>query len=137
MDSIFNVPTRSGATLVESGLIGQLDASGVDLVLNTVGFGTTLPSGVTEIRHMGGVFARPPAAPSAVGNRDANFLAFRSNPVPQLDLAASIEHSQQATLNQLTIRRTCSASTTTSADTTRAELSGQASASRRPESRRA
>jgi FAD/FMN-containing dehydrogenase len=106
LDSIFNVPIRPGATLVEGGLIGQLDANGVDLVLNAVGFGATLPSGVTEIRHMGGAFGRPAATPNAIGNRNGSFLAFLTNPVPQPGMAQSIEQAQQAVLNQLAPVRT-------------------------------
>jgi hypothetical protein len=101
MDTIFNVPTKPTANLVESGLIGTLDAAGVEVVLNAVGFGATLPSGVAEIRHMGGAFSRPPAAPSAIGNRDAQYLVFLSNTVPQPDAAGSIEQAQRTILTNL------------------------------------
>jgi FAD/FMN-containing dehydrogenase len=101
LDSIFRVPTTPGATVSASGLFGQLDANGVNTVLSAIGFGATLPSGVVEVRQLGGAFAGPPVAPNAIGNRDASFLLFLSNPAPQPQLVPSIEQAQQNALTQL------------------------------------
>ncbi|MFJ9153320.1 FAD-binding oxidoreductase [Streptomyces sp. NPDC102270] len=101
LDGIFNVPARPSAGLVEGGLIGALDPAGTDLVLDTLGFGNTLPSGVAEVRQLGGAFARPPAVPSAIGNRDADFLLFLSNPVPQPSQEQAVAQAQRGVLDAL------------------------------------
>jgi FAD/FMN-containing dehydrogenase len=102
MDSIFNVPATPSASVASGALIGALDPSGIDLVFGTLGFqDSTVPSGVLEVRQLGGAFGRQPAAPSAVGNRDADFLLFLNNPVPTPAQAAAIEQWQQDALARL------------------------------------
>lgn len=101
LDGIFQVPTTPGATVTASGLIDSLDAAGADLVLQAIGPSATLPSGVIEVRHLGGAFARCPQTPNAIGHRNADYLVFLSNPAPAPTLIPSIEQSQQATLTQL------------------------------------
>jgi hypothetical protein len=101
MDSIFNVPTTPGTTVVESGLIDDLDAAGADAVYDAIGYGQTMPNGVIEVRQMGGRFAQSPGAPNAIGNRDSRFLVFMTNSAPDPSLVPSLEQAQQAALSRL------------------------------------
>ncbi|WP_206779341.1 FAD-binding oxidoreductase, partial [Frankia sp. EI5c] len=101
LDTVFNVPTTPGITVSATGLIRSLDAGGVASVLRAVGPGVVLPAGFVEIRHLGGGFGRRPRTPSAIGHRDAGFLVFLSNTVPDPALVEPVVQRQQALLTEL------------------------------------
>jgi FAD/FMN-containing dehydrogenase len=101
VDSIYGVPKTPSASVSASGMMGALDANGVATVLGAIGFGAMQPSGVIEVRQMGGAYARQPLVPNAIGNRDADFLVFLNSPAPNPSIVPGIEQSQQATLAQL------------------------------------
>lgn len=62
-------------------MLRGLDAAAVDQVLTLVGPEVSqCPAYMLELRHLGGAAGRPPAAPSAVGNRDAVFSLMVISP---------------------------------------------------------
>jgi len=67
-DPLEPVPVRDRGTL-----LGPLDEAAVDRVTELAGSEAQMPPGLVELRHLGGALARPPASPSAIGNRDAAF----------------------------------------------------------------
>jgi hypothetical protein len=54
-------------------LLRELPAAAVDALVEVAG---PSPVTITEIRHLGGALARPPAVPNAVSSRDAAFTLF-------------------------------------------------------------
>ncbi|NRQ32263.1 FAD-binding oxidoreductase [Nonomuraea sp. NN258] len=56
-------------------LLRELDAAAVDTLLAHAG-PAAAPPFVTELRHFGGAYARPPATPNCVGGRDAAFSLY-------------------------------------------------------------
>jgi FAD/FMN-containing dehydrogenase len=75
MDPTDPLPARD-ATAVLAGLGDQE----VDLLLQAAGPGVQTPLLMVEVRHLGGALAGPPAAPSAIGHRDAPFSLFALAP---------------------------------------------------------
>jgi FAD/FMN-containing dehydrogenase len=67
-DPLEPVPVRDRGTL-----LGPLDEAAADRVTELAGPKTQMPPGLVELRHLGGALARPPALPSALGNRGAAF----------------------------------------------------------------
>ncbi|WP_078856870.1 FAD-binding oxidoreductase [Streptomyces sp. NBRC 109706] len=62
-------------------MLRDLDAAAVDQVLTLVGPEVSqCPAYMVELRHLGGAAGRPPAVPSAVGNRDAAFSLMVISP---------------------------------------------------------
>ncbi|CAO5245917.1 Mitomycin radical oxidase [Frankia sp. AgKG'84/4] len=101
VDTVFSVPTTPGATPTASGLVGGLSDDGVATILAAVGPGVTLPAGFVEIRHMAGAFGRGPSTANALGHRDAEFLVFISNTVPDTVAPEPVEQAQQRIVGQL------------------------------------
>lgn len=101
VDTIYGVPKTPSASVSASGMMGTLDANGVATVLDAIGFGATQPSGVIEVRRLGGAFSRQPLVPNAIGNRNAEFLVYLNNPAPDPSLVPGIEQSQQVALTQM------------------------------------
>ncbi|MFC8075648.1 FAD-binding oxidoreductase [Streptomyces sp. NPDC057307] len=64
-------------------LLGELTAGTVDTVVALAGPDSGA-SFVTELRHFGGAYARPPKVPNCVGGRDAAFSLF-TGAVPEPD----------------------------------------------------
>lgn len=83
--SIHNDPTFPDAYDGSNVLLSGLDASLPGTVLELVGPDAPVPC-VTELRHLGGALARPPAVPSAVGHRDAPAIARVLSPLGGADL---------------------------------------------------
>jgi FAD/FMN-containing dehydrogenase len=67
-DPLEPVPVRDRGTL-----LSPLNEAAADRITELAGPDTDMPPGLVEIRHLGGALARPPASPSAFGNRDAAF----------------------------------------------------------------
>lgn len=101
VDSIYHVPSTPGPVTGASRFISRLDADGLDLLLETVGFGAGLPAGTVQFRQLGGQFARPPAAANPLGYRDAGFLLYLANLVPDPGLLPSVEQAEQAAMARL------------------------------------
>ncbi|WP_234018714.1 MULTISPECIES: hypothetical protein [unclassified Streptomyces] len=57
-------------------LLDDLTPQAVEAVLDTAGPGAATRIDIVDIRHLGGALAAPPAAPNAVGNRDAGFAVL-------------------------------------------------------------
>jgi hypothetical protein len=75
-------------------LLGPLDEAAADRVTELAGPKTQMPPGLVELRHLGGALARPPASPSALGNRDAAF-SFVSGMVTMPGEVERIDASQR------------------------------------------
>jgi FAD/FMN-containing dehydrogenase len=71
--SIYNDPVAPGAVESDTAMLGELDATAVQAVLDLAGPHAPVPH-VVELRHLGGRLAHPPAVANAVGNRDARYL---------------------------------------------------------------
>jgi len=67
-DPLEPVPIRDRGTL-----LGPLNEAGADRITELAGPDAEMPPGLVEVRHLGGALARPPASPSALGNRGAAF----------------------------------------------------------------
>ena len=67
-DPLEPVPVRDRGTL-----LGPLNEAAADRIAELAGPDAEMPPGLVEVRHLGGALARPPASPSALGNRDAAF----------------------------------------------------------------
>jgi FAD/FMN-containing dehydrogenase len=81
--SIHNDPARPMAWSATNAMLRGLDASAARSVLELAGPGAPVPC-IVEIRHLGGALSRPPAAPNAVGHRDARYM---------LGVLSRLEHS--------------------------------------------
>ncbi|GGV19891.1 oxidoreductase [Actinomadura cremea] len=81
--SIYNDPVAPVAGESGTVMLGELDATAVQAVLDLAGPQAPVPH-VVELRHLGGRLAHPPAVDNAVGNRDARYLF---NVVSRLDRA--------------------------------------------------
>lgn len=57
-------------------LLDDLTPQAVEAVLDTAGPGAATRIDIVDIRHLGGALAAPPAAPNAVGHRDAGFAVL-------------------------------------------------------------
>ncbi|MET9880573.1 FAD-binding oxidoreductase [Actinacidiphila glaucinigra] len=57
-------------------LLDDLTPQAVEAVLDTAGPDAATRIDIVDIRHLGGALSAPPAAPNAVGNRDAGFAVL-------------------------------------------------------------
>jgi len=73
--TIYNDPTEPAAAYDSNSSLGTLDAGAVDAILSQVGPEAGSPL-IVELRQLGGAYRRPPAVPSAVGGRDAEYALF-------------------------------------------------------------
>ncbi|MFG1946171.1 FAD-binding oxidoreductase [Nonomuraea sp. NPDC048826] len=71
--SIYADPPFPGHVEAGTALLGELDTTAVRTILDLAPPHTPVPH-IVELRHLGGRLALPPAAPNAVGNRDARYL---------------------------------------------------------------
>ncbi|WP_406067690.1 FAD-binding oxidoreductase [Micromonospora sp. NBC_01638] len=71
--SIHNDPVAPGAVESGTAMLGELDATAVQAILDLAGPHAPVPH-IVELRHLGGRLAHPPAVNNAVGNRDARYL---------------------------------------------------------------
>ncbi|GGK79041.1 oxidoreductase [Planomonospora parontospora subsp. parontospora] len=71
--SIYNDPVASSAVESGTAMLGELDATAVQAILDLAGPHAPVPH-IVELRHLGGRLAHPPAVENAVGNRDARYL---------------------------------------------------------------
>ncbi|MFE3741086.1 FAD-binding oxidoreductase [Streptomyces sp. NPDC059134] len=84
--TIYNDPAFPHAYYGNNVLLGELDSSVlVKTVLDVAGPGAPALC-VIDLRHLGGALSRPPAVPSAVGNRDAQFILRVLTPLAASDL---------------------------------------------------
>jgi FAD/FMN-containing dehydrogenase len=84
-DTIHNDPAEPGPGWVHGRMLGAIDQTFVDTLLDLVGPRTDVPFVVVELRHLGGATRRDVAEGSAVGGRDAEYtLALIGVPVPEL-----------------------------------------------------
>jgi hypothetical protein len=83
--SIYNDPTEPHAYSADNAMLGELDAAAVRTVLEMAGPDAPVLC-IVQLRHLGGTFAHPPAAPSAVGHRDARYLLVVLSPLNRFDL---------------------------------------------------
>ena len=77
---IHNDPTEPGAAWDTTAVLSSFGADAVDALMGVAGPGVASPLLMVEVRHLGGAMARPPASPSAVGNRDAAFSLYALAP---------------------------------------------------------
>ncbi|MFJ7997213.1 FAD-binding oxidoreductase [Streptomyces sp. NPDC096310] len=84
--TIYNDPAFPHAYYGNNVLLGEVDSSVlVKTVLDVAG--PEAPAlCVIDLRHLGGALSRPPAVPSAVGNRDAQFILRVLTPLAASDL---------------------------------------------------
>ncbi|MDT0445301.1 FAD-binding oxidoreductase [Streptomyces johnsoniae] len=73
--AIHHEPTASAAAHDRGTLLTGLPPAAVDTLLATAGPAARAPF-VTELRHFGGAYARPPRVPNAVGHRTAAFSLY-------------------------------------------------------------
>ncbi|KUJ68403.1 FAD-binding protein [Streptomyces albus subsp. albus] len=71
--AIYNDPTTPHPYRGDNALLSELDAERLRIVVELAGPDSAVPS-VIQVRHLGGALSRPPAAPNAVGHRDARYL---------------------------------------------------------------
>jgi hypothetical protein len=94
--SIYQDPTDPVPFTGTNAMLRELDPAALDLVLDRVG--PTAPVRcVVDLRHLGGAMARTPEVPSAVGNRDAAYLALVVSPLVGTDLATARETHRRFT----------------------------------------
>ncbi|GAA0925708.1 FAD-binding oxidoreductase [Nonomuraea longicatena] len=97
--TIYNDPPAAPLPVHErSGLLRRLP---VERLLAAAGPDAALPPGMVEVRHLGGALARRPAAPNAIGHRDAAYTLFLASPAPA-DQAAAVGAAQQKVMDALT-----------------------------------
>jgi FAD/FMN-containing dehydrogenase len=79
--TIHNDPTEPAPLVECSAVLRSLEPETVDVLLSLAGPAVDVPLVVVELRHLGGALARPPARPSAIGHRDAEFSVFMGSVV--------------------------------------------------------
>ncbi|MGW3344882.1 FAD-binding oxidoreductase [Nonomuraea rubra] len=84
--SIHNDPVAPGAAESGTAMLGELDATAVQAILDLAGPHAPVPH-VVELRHLGGRLGHPPAVDNAVGNRDARYLLNVVSRLERADLA--------------------------------------------------
>jgi FAD/FMN-containing dehydrogenase len=83
--SIHNEPAEPHAYSADNAMLRDLDASAARTILHLAGADARVPC-IVQLRHLGGALARPPAAPNAVGHRDAKYLLGVLSPLDGLDI---------------------------------------------------
>jgi FAD/FMN-containing dehydrogenase len=86
--SIYNDPVAPGAVESGTAMLGELDATAVQAILDLAGPHAPVPH-IVELRHLGGRLAHPPAVANAVGNRDARYLFNVVSRIGRADITQS------------------------------------------------
>ncbi|MFI0907263.1 FAD-binding oxidoreductase [Streptomyces sioyaensis] len=71
--SVYHDPDFSHPYFGGNVLLRELDPTALQTLMDLAGPGSAVPC-ILDIRHLGGAFSRPPARPSAVGGRDAQYI---------------------------------------------------------------
>ncbi|MGW5605374.1 FAD-binding oxidoreductase [Streptomyces sp. NPDC003753] len=71
--SVYHDPAFSHAYFGGNVLLRELDPIALQTLIDLAGPGTPVPC-IIDIRHLGGALSRPPAHPSAVGGRSAQYV---------------------------------------------------------------
>ena len=98
--SVHNDPTEAMPVWDGSCLLSSLSGEAIDALLGAAGPDVDVPLILAEIRQLGGAIARQPAAPNAVGGRDAPFGAYVVGPLPP-PLAEATPAAGRAVLDAL------------------------------------
>ncbi|TDD02285.1 BBE domain-containing protein [Nonomuraea diastatica] len=84
--SIYNDPVVPGAFEAGTAMLGELDATSVQAILDLAGPHAQVPH-IVELRHLGGRLTHPPAEGNAVGNRDARYVLNVVSRLERADIA--------------------------------------------------